>query len=276
MRRRPRASPPSTSSTGRRRRIEVFNRGRTAFQVTASSSVRGSACRLGRSGGGERRGHPGRDRLGAAPPGRRSVPVPAARLGGQRGRGRGRDVQSGRRGSGHRLRRIRRRDCVIEAAHHDRAVGGSGVEWRTIPNLGLFQSGVTAFPVTAPPQTLRAGRAAAGICGPPVRGGRGRGPNHIVADARLSRPWRPALSPCRSTTSRRRWSTSMPERPTPTGTGPSPTIAGCGRRGTGSPAPAVTWSASGWSDPGLVFQRPQVATAALPPSYLGPPESARR
>ena len=58
--------------------------------------------------GGKRGGHRGRDRLGggaARPPDRAG---PAARLRGQRGHGRGRDVQSGRRGRHCRLHRIRR------------------------------------------------------------------------------------------------------------------------------------------------------------------------
>ncbi|MBU8975827.1 glycosyl hydrolase 115 family protein [Lysobacter sp. MMG2] len=38
---------------------------------------------------------------------------------------------------------------AIEAEHHARAVAPTGVQWRTIPNLGRTLSGVTSFPVTA-------------------------------------------------------------------------------------------------------------------------------
>ncbi|MDR0184076.1 glycosyl hydrolase 115 family protein [Lysobacter arvi] len=42
---------------------------------------------------------------------------------------------------------------AIEAAHYDRAIANAGVQWRTIPHLGRTLSGVTSFPVTAPPGT---------------------------------------------------------------------------------------------------------------------------
>ncbi|TDC20938.1 glycosyl hydrolase [Streptomyces sp. 8K308] len=41
----------------------------------------------------------------------------------------------------------------IEAGHFDRAVGGQGVRWQRIPDLGRTGDGVTPFPVTAPRQT---------------------------------------------------------------------------------------------------------------------------
>jgi hypothetical protein len=44
----------------------------------------------------------------------------------------------------------------IEAEHFTRAVAPSGRQWTVIPNHGRTRSGVTAWPVTAPPATLAA------------------------------------------------------------------------------------------------------------------------
>ncbi|MBM0105017.1 glycosyl hydrolase 115 family protein [Steroidobacter sp. S1-65] len=42
---------------------------------------------------------------------------------------------------------------AIEAPHYTRAVNGSGLEWRTIPNLGRTLGGITAFPQGRGPTT---------------------------------------------------------------------------------------------------------------------------
>jgi hypothetical protein len=41
----------------------------------------------------------------------------------------------------------------MEAEHYSRAVTAAGITWQRIPDLGRTLSGVTAMPVTAPPQT---------------------------------------------------------------------------------------------------------------------------
>jgi hypothetical protein len=48
--------------------------------------------------------------------------------------------------------------CVsIEAEHFTRAVGVEGMDWQRIPDFGRTLSGMTAFPVTAPAQSLSSG-----------------------------------------------------------------------------------------------------------------------
>jgi hypothetical protein len=48
--------------------------------------------------------------------------------------------------------------CVsIEAEHFTRAVGVEGLDWQRIPDFGRTLSGMTAFPVTAPGQSLSSG-----------------------------------------------------------------------------------------------------------------------
>ena len=259
---------PGLDRFGRRRAIEVFNRGGAAFRGDGAFGRALVARVAGPIEVAERGGHCGRDRLGGGAAGRRTAPVILRGSDGT-GHGRRRDAIQPTRTRGFvesdgssrsrpatwpRRRRLRRR-------------------WRTIPNLGLTLSGVTPFPVRRgrrPAAGRRRGSNIRSICSPPARSRCSwscRRRSTIAATAACA-------TPSRSTTSRRRSSTSTPARPTPTGTAPSPTIAGADhppphRR----PRPPLVrlWMV----DPGLVFQR-LLVRGRLPPTYLGPPESARR
>ena len=255
------------------RRIEIFNRGSTAFQVTARSSapwIRLPAGPIEVASGVD---VPVEIDWTAAPPGRRSAPV---LLRGSEGSEVTVEVETFNPAGAENVAGFVESGGVIaiEAAHHDRAVGGSGVEWRTIPNLG-FQSGVTAFPVTAPPQILRpdgprleysvhlfeAGEVELQLILSPTLDYRGRGglryavsiddePPQIVNvhAGTTDADWNRAVAD-------NRWVRTTRHR-----------IASPGRH------LVRLWLV----DPGLVFQRLDVATAPFPQTYLGPPESVRR
>jgi hypothetical protein len=163
---------------------------------------------------------------------------------------------------------------AIEAMHYDRAVGANGIEWRTIPNLGLTGSAVTAFPVTAPSQQPgkgphldyavdlpQAGDVEVEVTLSPTldflnRGGMrfglsidGGAPVLINVNGQVSDgAWNEAVAD-------NRWVRTARLH-----------VAAPGRH------VIKLWLV----DPGLVFQRIVVATGPVPPSYLGPPETARR
>ena len=163
---------------------------------------------------------------------------------------------------------------AVEAAHA-RAVGAGGIEWRTIPNLGRTHSGVTAFPVTAPVQQpgkgpylqfpvhlFEAGEVDVQLVLSPTLDFRGQGglrygvsiddePPQVVnvhEGGVTEREWERAVA-------NNAWLTSSRHR-----------VA----------APGAHVVRVWMVDPGLVFQRLHVVRGKLPPSYLGPPESARR
>ncbi|HEU4623148.1 MAG TPA: glycosyl hydrolase 115 family protein [Steroidobacteraceae bacterium] len=48
------------------------------------------------------------------------------------------------------------RHIAIEAPHFSRAIGGGAIAWRTLPDFGRTLGGVTSFPVTAPESKPRA------------------------------------------------------------------------------------------------------------------------
>ena len=224
--------------------------------------------------GGERRGHSGRDRLGggaARPPG---APV---LLRGSEGSEVTVEVETFNPAGADKVAGFVESGGVvaIEAAHHDRAVGGSGVEWRTIPNLGLFQSGVTAFPVTAPPQTLRpdgprleyaihlfeAGEVEVQVILSPTLDYRGHGGLRYAVSIDDEPP---QIVNVHAGTTDADWDRAVADNRWVRTT----------RHRVASPGRHLVrlWLV----DPGLVFQRLQVASSALPPTYLGPPESVRR
>jgi hypothetical protein len=154
-------------------------------------------------------------------------------------------------------------------------VPAGGIEWRTIPNLGRTHSGVTAFPVTAPPQAPgkgpyleypvhlhEAGEVEVQLVLSPTLDFRGQGglryavsidgeaPQVVnVHEGGVTEPqWERAVA-------QNAWITSSRHR-------------------VSAPGPHVVrlWLV----DPGLVFQRLHLVRGKLPHSYLGPPESARR
>ncbi len=163
---------------------------------------------------------------------------------------------------------------AIEAAHHDRAVGANGIDWRTIPHLGRTLSGVSAFPVTAPAQTPGGGAPRLEY----VVHLADAGPVEIEV---LLSPTLDFLG-----TGGLRYAVSVDDEP--------PQIVNV-HAGTGEADWARAVASNIWTrrsrhrveapgrhivrlwlvDPGLVFQRLHVVRGGMPPSTLGPPESAR-
>ncbi len=164
---------------------------------------------------------------------------------------------------------------AIEAAHHQRAVGANGIEWRTIPNLGRTHSGVTAFPVTAPAQQ-------------PGKGPYLEYPVHLFTPGELDVQL--VLSPTLDYKGQggRRYAVSVDDE--------APQVVNVHEGGVTEPEWERAVANSAWVtstrhrisapgrhvvrvwlvDPGLVFQRLHVVTGKLPESYLGPPESVLR
>lgn len=162
---------------------------------------------------------------------------------------------------------------AIEAAHYDKAVGANGIDWHVIPNLGRTDSAVTAFPVTAPSQVP------------------GQGPC-LEYRVYLSKPGdvnlQVVLSPTLDFHGRGglRFAVSIDDHP------PQPVNVGRSEGRDWEQAVARNaWIATTrlhvvsagehvvrlWLvDPGVDFQRLVLFRGALPPSYLGPPESERR
>ena len=164
---------------------------------------------------------------------------------------------------------------AIEAAHHSRAVPAAGIEWRTIPNLGRTHSGVTAFPVTAAPQTP------------------GKGP-YLEYPIHLHEAGEVEVQLVLSSTldfrgqSGLRYAVSVDDQP--------PQVVNVHEGGMTEPEWERAVARNAWVttsrhrvsapgahtlrlwlvDPGLVFQRLDVARGKIPERYLGPPESARR
>ena len=163
---------------------------------------------------------------------------------------------------------------AAEAAHA-RAVDANGIAWRTIPNLGRTDSGVTAFPVTAPPQQpgqgpylefpvhlAEGGEVEVQMVLSPTLDFKGQSglryavtvgdgaPQVVnVHEGGVTEPeWERAVA-------QNAWITSSRHR-----------VAAAG------PNVVRVWLI----DPGLVFQRLHLVRGKLPASYLGPPESARR
>jgi hypothetical protein len=164
---------------------------------------------------------------------------------------------------------------AIEASQHARAVGGGGIDWRTIPNLGRTGSAVTAFPVTASAQQ-------------PGRGPYLEYPIHLVEDGEVE--IRTILSPTLDFRGQQglRYAVSLD--------GEAPQLVNV-HAGTGEPEWEQAVAQNAWIrttrhrvsrpgahvvrlwlvDPGLVFQRLVIARpGALPETYLGPPESPRQ
>jgi hypothetical protein len=156
------------------------------------------------------------------------------------------------------------------------------IVWRTIPNLGRTLSGVQALPVTAPARTpvgssarleydvhlFQAGEIEIQVTLAPTMNFTGRGLRyavsiddeepqvvnvHVGADGRVMR----------SGESDTTWETWVASNANVQKT----------RHHVARPGAHIVkvWLV----DPGLVFERVTVVRGALPPSYLGPPESAR-
>jgi hypothetical protein len=163
---------------------------------------------------------------------------------------------------------------AIEAAHYSRAVGGAGVEWRQIPNLGRTLSGVTTYPSTAASSEPGAGPvleypvdlAAPGaldvsvVTAPTLdfRGGTGLrygvsfddGPVKVVTlDLEPdTKTWARAVSR-NAAVGRARFTLAK-----------------------GGPRTLKLWRI----DPGVVFETVIISRDGLPPTFLGPREGVRR
>ncbi|MBX6365666.1 MAG: glycosyl hydrolase 115 family protein, partial [Gemmatimonadetes bacterium] len=153
-RRRPPALPRFDRYQRQTYHIEVYNRGRTPFEFTARA---GAPWLLVTPDHGtvDQQTHvsvavdwarvpPGEQRapITIAGPGGRSVVIQAVVA--NPAAPRPEDVAGFVEGDGY---------VSIEAEHYSRAVGGGGVHWERIPDLGRTLSGMTPFPVTAAPRT---------------------------------------------------------------------------------------------------------------------------
>ena len=163
---------------------------------------------------------------------------------------------------------------AMEAANYARAVGGGGVSWRTIPELGRTLSGVTPFPVTAPAQTP-------GGAGPRLEyavtlAGAGEVEIRVVLAPTLDFKGQGGL----------RYAVSIDDGPIQVVNVHADGSEAAWERSVADNARVLASrhrvSAPGahtvkiWMvDPGLVFERVLVVRGQLPPSYLGPPESRR-
>jgi hypothetical protein len=163
---------------------------------------------------------------------------------------------------------------AIEAAHHSEAVAKGDVSWVEIPSLSRTLSGVTALPVTAPPQMPTAdsphlvyevylfstGEARIQVTlAPTLNFASGEGLRYGVSFD----DERPQIVNIHAGDSEEAWSRWVSSNANVQTT--RHVVASPGRH------TVKLWRV----DPGLVFQRVVVAMRELPPSYLGPPESRR-
>jgi hypothetical protein len=162
---------------------------------------------------------------------------------------------------------------AIEAPHYARAVAASGLDWKTIANLGRTLGAVAAFPVTATPQTpgkgaqldydvyLRAaGDATLQVVTAPTLDFRGRGqlsyavsiddqaPQIVNLATNDEGAWSKAVA-------QNAWIKEVPVH-----------VDRAGQH------VIHLWQV----DPGVDFERLVLFRGTLPKSYLGPPESQRR
>ncbi|MES1157405.1 MAG: glycosyl hydrolase 115 family protein [Alphaproteobacteria bacterium] len=161
---------------------------------------------------------------------------------------------------------------AMEAMHYARAVNGDGVTWAQIPNLGASAGGVTAFPVTAPAQTLNestphldyemhifnAGAMSVQVSTAPTLDFRGHdGLRYAVSiDAGA-----PQIVNMTADTTQEAWNNWVAHNAN------TQTV-------TVHVAEPGHHTLHLWLiDAGVVFERIVLATRPLPPSYLGPPES---
>ncbi|KQV55878.1 MULTISPECIES: glycosyl hydrolase 115 family protein [unclassified Caulobacter] len=164
--------------------------------------------------------------------------------------------------------------AAIEAEHHAAAIGGQGVTWKTIPNLGRTLSGVTSYPSTAP--SSKPGSSAPSLdylvdfeaAGPidltvlvaptlDFRGGQGLAYAVSIDDAA------PVVVNSQPDRSNKAWDKAVADNVRSTTTRLSVPSAG--------PHRVRLWRV----DPGLVFERLMLSRGPVPASYLGPPESVR-
>ncbi|MDB5454963.1 MAG: hypothetical protein JWP92_548, partial [Caulobacter sp.] len=164
---------------------------------------------------------------------------------------------------------------AIEAEHYARAVGGGGVAWKTIPNLGRTLSGVAAFPTTAPSQTPGPGGSfleyavnldAAGdidlrVVVAPSLDFRGQGGLRYAVSLDDGAPTMVNLE---TDPSQAAWNKAVADSARISTTRLTARRAG--------PHKVRLWRV----DPGVVFERLVLSRGAPSESYLGPPESVRR
>lgn len=172
---------------------------------------------------------------------------------------------------------------AVEAEHHARAVGGDGVDWITIPNLGRTLSGVTSWPQTAPESPLSAdgprleyplwlrgaGEVEVRVTVSPTldfRGGEGLRFGVSLGDE-PPQVVRMALEPAPTgadTPAKVAWTRAVSERAY---------VAATRHRAAAGAQTLRLWRI----DPGVVFQRVEVLRGgARDDSHLGAPESPER
>lgn len=168
---------------------------------------------------------------------------------------------------------------AIEAEHHARNHASDGLQWTTIPNLGRTLSGVAALPATAPAATQdksdawleypvwfeKDGEVEVRVIVSPsldVDGGEGLRFGVSVGDA-APQVVTIALDPTPGHPDFRAWEEAVRN---------SVHAASSRHRAKAGAQTLKLWRI----DPGVVFQRVEIARDGLPRSYLGPPESARR
>ena len=168
---------------------------------------------------------------------------------------------------------------AIEAAHYVRQQAPDGLQWTTIPNLGRTLSGVVALPADAPAATPdqegawleypvwfeEDGEVEVRVIVSPsldVRGGDGLRFGVSVGDA-APQVVRIGLDPTPGHPDFRPWEEAVRN---------SVHVAGSRHRVKAGAQTLKLWRI----DPGVVFQRIEIARDGLPRSYLGPPESVRK
>lgn len=166
-------------------------------------------------------------------------------------------------------------DGVIAAeAANARHVGANGIEWRVIPNLGRTDSGVSAFPMTAPAQQPGQGpmlEFAVQLLAPgefevqtilsPTLDYRGKGGHRFAVSVDDDAP---QILNVNGNITERQWEEAVAQ---------NAWIKTSKHRVTAPGAHTVKiWLI----DPGLVFQRIHVVRPGARLGYLGPPESALR
>lgn len=168
---------------------------------------------------------------------------------------------------------------AIEAEHYVRMHAANGLQWTTIPNLGRTLSGVVALPANAPAATPdhegawleyplwleKDGEVEVRVIVSPsldVRGGDGLRFGVSVGDA-APQVVRIGLDPTPGHPDFRAWEEAVRN---------SVHVVVSRHRAKAGAQTLKLWRI----DPGVVFQRIEIARDGLARSYLGPPESARR
>jgi hypothetical protein len=168
---------------------------------------------------------------------------------------------------------------AIEAQHHARAVAPAGGQWQVVPNLGRTLSGVTAWPATGAAATPggdgarleyplvmdHAGEVEVRVVLAPTLDIRHRGGLRYAVSIGDAAPQlvNMRLDPTPGDRDFRAWEAAVID---------NAHVASSRHRVDAGANTLKLWLV----DPGLVFQRIEVVRRPLPPTTLGPPESARR